>query len=810
MKRRLFGAIVLVLLFLAGCGDGGSGGGTATYTISGTVTGLSGTVVLQLNGGDDLTVTDNGSFTFATSLADGANYIVTVKTQPTGQTCTATNNSGTISGANVTDVQVTCSVDSYTVGGTVSGLSGSLVLRNNSADDLTITSDGSFTFSTPVAHGGGYDVTVKSSTGQACQVTNGSGTINGADVTDVEVDCTAVSVAPEYPTNGADWNDYVKGDGTDTACDPANDTSCRHAGELRVVEVPNTTSCTGLTAQDSLGVFNWVCDDSSSPVRMVSALKVGKYLSDLIDFSTPGWKDNQVVVYQNGTEYFRTIAGAWWSNPVETAPSDGSLDTAGTIYVVNYAPYYHPGVVINADRVALVVEPGLVMGAPASGNALSSTSHPFLWIEGAMDGSNNTGNYDVIYLASTNYSVLRGVRATNGRWTTGSRSGIHLYYSDHNIITDTKAVNNQSAGIYLENSDYNIISRTVAANNGGAGIQFRYSSNNILAEITAPGNGAGILLGFGTSPSYNVLMDITVSNNNLSLGSPYSEITIYGDHNTLMNILAVNNANSGIYVYGGDNHTLVNLAAAHNSGYSIYLDTSSSNYFSGLLKVGNNAGGNCYVYGGTNPGIDSNCNPQGSSDFTLTTGIDMTNSFVGKVTTDDSANGSDTSGTASYPASLITFDWTNFETPYRAWGIDGSAFPNADHQGLFGCSDKQYDNQTDCEANGNTWNGTGRIWDWSLQGTDNVARGVLSLPTGNDTVTHTWSDSSTTTFLRNAIEIAGDGIGNDNYLCESGETCLYTPNIGSYQGHGNLIDAGTFTDGTITGVTLKKYDTNGY
>ncbi len=67
-----------------------------------------------------------------------------------------------------------------------------------------------------------------------------------------------------------------------------------------------------------------------------------------------------------------------------------------------------------------------------------------------------------------------------------------------------------------------------------------------------------------------------------------------------------------------------------------------------------------------------------------------------------------------------------------------------------------------------------------------------------------------TTYLRHAVEILGDGIGNDNLLCESGETCLYTPNIGSYQGHGNLISAGTYSDSSLTGITLLKYESNGY
>ena len=73
------------------------------------MSGLSGTVVLQDNGGDDLSVSSNGAFTFATPLATGAAYNVTVKTNPSGQTCTVSGGAGTVASANVTSVAVTCS-----------------------------------------------------------------------------------------------------------------------------------------------------------------------------------------------------------------------------------------------------------------------------------------------------------------------------------------------------------------------------------------------------------------------------------------------------------------------------------------------------------------------------------------------------------------------------------------------------------------------------------------------------------------------------------------------------------------------------
>lgn len=82
---------------------------SATYTIGGSVSGLTGTgLVLRNNGGGDLPVAANGPFTFATPVAQGGSYAVTVHTQPTGQTCTVAGGSGTVNAANVGSVQVAC------------------------------------------------------------------------------------------------------------------------------------------------------------------------------------------------------------------------------------------------------------------------------------------------------------------------------------------------------------------------------------------------------------------------------------------------------------------------------------------------------------------------------------------------------------------------------------------------------------------------------------------------------------------------------------------------------------------------------
>jgi ketosteroid isomerase-like protein len=75
---------------------------------------LSGTLVLQNNGGDDLSLTSNGGFTFSLPLTDGEAYNVTVKDNPTGQICRIDNDAGAVAGGNVTNVAVTCSNSDFT------------------------------------------------------------------------------------------------------------------------------------------------------------------------------------------------------------------------------------------------------------------------------------------------------------------------------------------------------------------------------------------------------------------------------------------------------------------------------------------------------------------------------------------------------------------------------------------------------------------------------------------------------------------------------------------------------------------------
>ena len=176
------------------------------------------------------------------------------------------------------------------------------------------------------------------------------------------------------------------------------------------------------------------------------------------------------------------------------------------------------------------------------------------------------------------------------------------------------------------------------------------------------------------------------------------------------------------------------------------------------------------------------------------------NTFVGKVTTTDASNASNTNGVGAYAS--IT-DFVSFASPFRGWGKDAAeTFPASTQR--MACS-----------------SGNCRIWDWRLKSTDTILRnkngaftaGAACPASAKGSVA--WADLMTTphNYLINAWEIIGDSIGNDNGLCESNEACIYQPNIGPYLGEGDFSTVSPCVfdadGGSVSNVTLYAFPTNG-
>ncbi|MGH8227315.1 MAG: SMP-30/gluconolactonase/LRE family protein [Steroidobacteraceae bacterium] len=337
-------------------GSGGSGSGdSATYTVGGIISGLSASgLVLADNGSDHLSVSSGAtSFTFANALQSGADYAVTVATQPTGEICAVASGTGTAM-ANVTSVTISCKT-LYAVGGKISGLSASgLVLTDNGSDDLSVASGAtSFTFATKLASGATYNVAVATQpTGATCAVASGTGTVTGA-VSSVTVTCSADTYAVSgtisgLSNSGLKLQDYTGGQILSVA---ANATSFKFTQpvsygtdvDVAVATQPFWESCTAGSSNFS-GHIN--SDVSSDTFACAAAAASGSAATTAIAFSSPAGvavdSSGDVYVADSGSSRILEIAptGAvtvlLGSGNGLSGPEGVAVDTSGKIvYVAN-------------------------------------------------------------------------------------------------------------------------------------------------------------------------------------------------------------------------------------------------------------------------------------------------------------------------------------------------------------------------------------------------------------------------------------------------------------------------------------------
>jgi hypothetical protein len=246
-----------------------------TFTIGGTITGLNGSVKLH-NGSDTITVSANGSFAFPTPVGNGQGYAVTVTQQPayppSSQTCVVSAGTGNVNMGNVSTVSVSCTTNKFTVGGNVSGLSGTLVLLDNGGDNKTITANGPFTFTTAIFSGLTYAVTVSSKPpALTCTVTQGSGTITSTNITNVAVNCADrnIKCGSSYCAAGSQQCCDPEGNaqclGTAQSCSQLS-LPCADAAECGAGQV-----CCAMTHNGNGNVESVACASScggSNPVQM--------------------------------------------------------------------------------------------------------------------------------------------------------------------------------------------------------------------------------------------------------------------------------------------------------------------------------------------------------------------------------------------------------------------------------------------------------------------------------------------------------------------------------------------------------------
>jgi len=355
-----------------------------TYTVGGSVAGLATGAQFTLlnNGADALTVTSNSPFEFATPVAYGGSYSVTIASQPTGQTCTVTNGSGLDVTANVAGVGVTCSTNTFTVGGSVSGLAAGqqLTLYDNGGDPLVITANGAFTFASVVAYNGAYDVVVNTQpTLQTCTVSNGSGAAVTSDINSINVNCVNKSEFVYATSNsGNDIGQFSVGNtGQLTPLNPSLVAVSNSGGDLWGIAIDPTGKYAYVTNQSGAGGINQFAIGLDGTIGALSpAVASGgtQVVPVAVNTAAPYayagyYYDNQLAQYTRNAD--GTLSWLVPASIAVTAPISVAIDPTGRYaYVVDAtdeAVYqFTVGVdgTLSAMATPFVLVPRVAGGAP--------------------------------------------------------------------------------------------------------------------------------------------------------------------------------------------------------------------------------------------------------------------------------------------------------------------------------------------------------------------------------------------------------------------------------------------------------------
>ncbi|MCE9579586.1 MAG: Ig-like domain-containing protein [Deltaproteobacteria bacterium] len=227
-SRAPFRRVALNLALLAGalCSTGAtcsSDGDPPTYAITATVTGLVGAGLTLGNAGETVVVDAAGPLTVTAEVPDGTSYDVTVIAQPhdPDQTCTITNGTGTIHGADAVDIAITCVTAPAPL---------TLVSRapQDGATEVAATVTPTLTFSAPIDTATTSSITLTSASGTTAIAISAIGvdvTITpaqplaplttytltiGADLRGTGGEQLAAAIATTFTIAGADWGTAVR------------------------------------------------------------------------------------------------------------------------------------------------------------------------------------------------------------------------------------------------------------------------------------------------------------------------------------------------------------------------------------------------------------------------------------------------------------------------------------------------------------------------------------------------------------------------------------------------------------------------
>jgi hypothetical protein len=685
----------------------------------------------------------------------------------------------------------------------------------------------------------------------------------------VRRDLVALTRSFEFNEKWGTWMVPVADAGNNTTpCSPTvplKRNACVHAGEAFQATIVDSDSCEGIAARDTLGAFEWVCEDLGSSIRIsTTRLKIDRGLGDLI--SGFEFKDNALWIDGPGWGR-RSVQPLTWKNSIVPIPTTGpgdaiDLSGAGNIFVAE-SPVVAPGYRILSPNVSVVALPGASISATPSGGdncngntgpdgapnlrCLISSNSPYFWIEGAL-GLAGTEN-GLIYAPGSDYGVVKNLQML----TTPSQYVAYFWGSvlrGENLRAVYPSAQTQGWGFLFSGGSYNVISRVRANNVFSAALSIGCLSCwvedvEIANSRSNSANASALQISLSTNvrasririvnpvsqgvrifrSSRVVIQDLVVAGSGSDGVSILGNVGGISESIRIQNAHLSNNLDEGVSVDRSEGVLIQNTGIYNNTSAGVSLTetavliqglqlasvrnargiswTASSDIarpmeLHGEFLVGNSD--TCLPGVNSVAGFDSSCNPVAPSTATGILQNPATPAWRSKLSERDSVNQSPNQTMEGLITPTSATDWFDFENPFRI------LYLNASNLFVIG-------------ARGPSSASPQSIWDLSLLASSWLKRQPAQA-SGNCTapldVVHSFDNvvsglSTPINGLAYAVERLDDDIGNHNGICEAGEECLYTPNIGPYQGHGELkrICSNPGTGGAWDGTGIWSYTSNG-
>lgn len=586
----------------------------------------------------------------------------------------------------------------------------------------------------------------------------------------------------------------------------------------------------------------------------------------------PLWKKMTLSAFDaTDTRVHESTPLQWWVNPLITVSSaeltgavgDLVLDREGAIFVIREVPSAGSDKVIRllASRSALLGAPAVTLAPSAALEAAENdfiflgpggtSNSAFQWFELDVDsGGMRTGVVTAIrswFLTMRNASFRAGP-------VTESRSGTGLTVRNRASLYENLLLS--PARLSVVRGSFNTF-RDLFVAHGGSSIAMSNASTgqNVFIDTVINNTGSSGSALFVNLPRRNVFIRtriVAADREALRLRSAIASVFLgltvaYAEDGVEVRATAVTGETGRIVLKNA-------VSAFHLGNGIVFVDDPEDNYFEGIAALDNGEFGLAgdtvldvdALFGGAVPDFEQNpeiggpivLGHNGLADCAASAGNVRTDPGDGSCVFED-PSASPVTGQSAADAFVGYTGRTETFGPAFAGPIDDPdmlwvrASSEAEPRGA--CFDDARGTPT-CE-----------VYDLRLRETDTTLRERNpTFPTGDDIYAVEVSrratfgpavpdcddfvpgseafqvagDETTDTaddeywcvarYLRDASEVVGDYVGNENGLCESGERCVFMPNLGAYQGHGPLLPVHTIgTGGTLENIELLQFEQNG-